>query len=104
MTFPSSSGIKPRLRALFTSRFDVVEAGQSPGAPLVATAEVSATAFIAASAAALETVLLEQALVAAAELFFFTILGCLGGGGDWNAMVATAKEFWKSKNRGGRKQ
>jgi hypothetical protein len=70
------SGIKPRLHALLTSRFIMVEAGQSPGT-LVAAAEASGTALITASAAALETVLLEPAPAAVAELLFFTILECL---------------------------
>jgi hypothetical protein len=33
MTFPSSGEIKPRLRAFFSSRFIIIEAGQSPGHP-----------------------------------------------------------------------
>jgi hypothetical protein len=74
MTFPSSSGIKPRLRTFFSSRFDIVEAGHSPGAFLAAATEESGAAFVAASAVALETVLLEPAPVAAAGFFFFTIL------------------------------
>jgi hypothetical protein len=72
--FPSSSGIKPRLRAFFSSCFDIVEAGQSPGALLAAATEDSGAAFVAASAVALETVLLEPTPVAAAEPFVFTIL------------------------------
>jgi hypothetical protein len=39
MTFPSLGEIKPSLRAFFSSRFVIVEAGQSPG--VGATAETS---------------------------------------------------------------
>jgi hypothetical protein len=76
MTFPSSGEIKPRLRAFFSSRFVIVEAGHSLGASLGAAAGTSGAPFFDASAVALATALLEVAPPAMVELFFFTILGC----------------------------
>jgi hypothetical protein len=77
MTFPSSGEIKPRLHAFFSSRFVSVEAGQSPGASLGVAAETSGATLFIVSLVALITALLEAMLAVAAELFFFTILGCV---------------------------
>jgi hypothetical protein len=85
MTFPSSVEIRPRLRAFFSSRLVVVEAGQSPGTgPAVeaagaggagAEAETSNAPFFDAPDAALATTLLVAASAAGAGFFFFTIAG-----------------------------
>jgi hypothetical protein len=77
MTFPSSWEIKPRLQAFFSSRFVIVEAGQSSGASLGAAGETSDATLFVASAVALATTLLEATPTVAAEPFFFTILGCV---------------------------
>jgi hypothetical protein len=60
--------INPRLRAFFSSRFVIVDAGQSPGASLVMAKAVSGAAFFGAAVAALGPV----ALMAAP--FFLTIM------------------------------
>jgi hypothetical protein len=74
MRFPYSREIGPRLHAFFSSRFDIVEASQSPGASLVATAEASGATLFDASTVTLAMVLLQATPAAAAEPFFFTIL------------------------------
>ena len=84
MTFPSSDEIMPRLRALFSSRLVVVEAGQSPGTgPAMklsgaggagAGAEASDAPFLGALGEALVAALLAVALAARVRFFFFTIV------------------------------
>jgi hypothetical protein len=76
MTFPSLEEIKPRLRALLSSRFVIVEAGQSPGAGTAA--ETSGAPLFDASDITLASALLEIAPAATVELFFFTISACVG--------------------------
>jgi hypothetical protein len=68
------SEIRPRLRAFFSSRFVIVDAGQSPGASLVTAAGVSGATFFDAAVAALGPVALVAALTVAAAPFFLTIL------------------------------
>jgi hypothetical protein len=85
MTFPSSEEINPRLRAFFSSRFVVVDAGQSPG--LGPAVELDGAGGAGAGGGAFgaplfggfgETLVaapLLAALVATVEFFFFTIFG-----------------------------
>jgi hypothetical protein len=70
----SLSDINPRLRAFFSSRFVMVDAGQSPGASLAMAAAVSGSALVGAAVTALEPVALAVALAMEAE-FFFSIFG-----------------------------
>jgi hypothetical protein len=83
MTFPSPAEIIPRLRALFSSRFVVVETGQSPGVgPAV---EVSGASGDGAGEGASDALLLDvlggtlaaapllATLAARMRFFFFTI-------------------------------
>jgi hypothetical protein len=72
MTFLSLEEIKPRLRVFFSSRFIIIEAGQSPGAG--AAAETSGAPLFDASDVTLAAALLEVAPVTTVEPFFFTIL------------------------------
>jgi hypothetical protein len=74
MTSPSFSRIWPRLHA-----FDIVEAGQSPGASLVVAAEASGATFFVAATMILGPVVLVETLAAAAVPFFFTIPKFLWG-------------------------
>ena len=83
ITFPSSEEINPRLRALFSSRFVVVDAGQSPGmGPAVeldgaggarAGGGTSGAPLFDGFGEVLAAAPLLAALVARVELFFFTI-------------------------------
>jgi hypothetical protein len=82
------SEIKLRLRAFFSSRFIIVDAGQSPGASLVIAAEVSGTVFFGAVVAVLGPVALVAALAAAAVPFFLTILASFFG--NCGALYAAA--------------
>ena len=85
ITFPSLEEINPRLRALFTSRFVVVDTGQSPGlGPAVeldgaggagAGGGASRAPFFAGFGEALVAAPLLAALVATVEFFFFTFFG-----------------------------
>ena len=87
MTFPSSAEIMPRLRAFFSSRLVVVEAGQSPGAG--PTAEASGAGGAGAGAEASDVFFIGALALAAAPLvtapeasvrfLFFTIDGRIGG-------------------------
>jgi hypothetical protein len=84
ITFPSSEGIYPRLLAFFSSRFVVVEAGQSPG--MDPATELDGAGGAGARGGAWEALLfggfgedlaaapLLAALVARVEIFFFPIL------------------------------
>jgi hypothetical protein len=99
MTLRSSGGIRPRLRAFFSSRFDTVEARQSLAASLVAAAETSVATLFVTLAIALAMVLLEAA-PAVAEPFFFTI-----SGDDWEISgglkyaVVRRRSFKKEEQR-----
>jgi hypothetical protein len=73
--------IRPRLRAFFSLRFVIVDAGQSPGASLVIAAEVSGVTFFDAAVVALGPVVLAAALDAVAAPFFLTILAYKNFGG-----------------------
>jgi hypothetical protein len=75
VTFPSLEEIKPRLRVFFSSRFVIVEVGQSPGAG--AAAETSSAPLFDAYDITLAAALLKVAPAATVEPFFFTILGCV---------------------------
>jgi hypothetical protein len=84
ITFPSSEEIIPRLRALFSSRFVVVEAGQSPG--IGTTVELDGAGGTGAGGGASDALLLDgfggvlaaapllAALVARVGFFLFTIM------------------------------
>ena len=84
ITFPSSEEIIPRLRALFSLRFVVVEAGQSPGiGPAV---ELDGAGGAGAGGGASDALLLDgfggvlavapllAVLMASMGFFFFTIV------------------------------
>ena len=85
MIFPSSEGINPRLRAFFSSRLVVVDAGQSPG--LDPAVELDGAGGAGAGGGASGAPLFGgfgevlaaapplAELVATVELFFFTIVG-----------------------------
>ena len=85
MTFPSSEGINPRLRAFFSSRFVVVDTGQSPGLdPAVeldgaggagAGGGASGAPLFGGFGKALAAAPPLAELVATVGLFFFTIVG-----------------------------
>jgi hypothetical protein len=88
MAFPSSVEIKPRLRAFFSSRLFVVEAGQSPGAgPAVGAsgaggtggagveAKASNAPLLGAPDVALAAAALVVAPAASVRFLFFTIVG-----------------------------
>jgi hypothetical protein len=61
------SEIRPRLRAFFSSRFVIVDVGQSPGASLVTATEVSGVTFF------------DAAVVALGPVVLATRAGCSGG-------------------------
>jgi hypothetical protein len=81
MMFPSSADIKPRLRAFFSSRLVIVEAGQSPGAGVAVetsgastVAETSDAPFFDAPDVTLTVTPLVAAPTVVVRFFFFTIL------------------------------
>jgi hypothetical protein len=98
MTFPSSDGINPRLRAFFSSRFVAVDIGQSPGLdPAVeldgaggagAGGGTSGAPVLGGFGEALAPVPPLAELVAMVELFFFTIVG---SGEDLEAAAAAQR-------------
>jgi hypothetical protein len=99
ITFPSSEEISPRLRALFSSRFVMEDASQSPG--LAAATELGGAGGAGAGGGASGALLFgrfEEALAAApplvelaaaARFFFFTI----ARSGEDLKMVAAARRL-----------
>ena len=107
MTFPSSEGINPRLRAFFSSRFVVVDTGQSPGLdPAVeldgaggagAGGGASGAPLFGGFGEALAAAPPLAELVAMVELFFFTIVG---SGEDLEAAAAAQRLCVKEMEEG----
>jgi hypothetical protein len=99
------------IRAFFSSRFIIVDAGQSPAESLVTAAEVSGATFFDATVAALGPVALVAELAAAATPFFLTILvkflwelWWFGDGGGKGASVVSCKNGGKRRRWQGEKE
>jgi hypothetical protein len=102
MTFPSSVETMPRLRALFSSRFVVVETGQSPSAGPAVELSGAGGAGVGGGASdkplldvlgeALEAAPLVVALAARVRFLFFTIVRSEGGLKSRGGAAVVSKE------------